>query len=296
MLSCKFIIPYEKLENLNSFLDEIELYNVSIFENADFGFSQTLDENGFPIAKFFEVEVFVNDKNEAENLQKTLNKEFSQIIKDFQINEVDNKNWVDSYLKELKPVMIENFYFYNDSIQKPTHDSNLIPIKLNSALAFGSGHHQTTQGCILNAEFLKNNSFVPIEILDMGCGTGILGICTLKVWQDSNLLGIDIDPEAVKITLDNYQANNIKKANAIVGSNLDNIDTKFDLIFCNILKQPLLDLAKSFYEKLNKGGYIITSGFITSQEKDVIDMYRKMGFKIINKISMEDWLSILFRR
>ncbi len=296
MLSCKFIIPYEKLENLNSFLDEIELYNVSIFENADFGFSQTLDENGFPIAKFFEVEVFVNDKNEAENLQKTLNKEFPQIIKDFQINEVDNKNWVDSYLKELKPVIIENFYFYNDSIQKPTHDSNLIPIKLNSALAFGSGHHQTTQGCILNAEFLKNNSFVPIEILDMGCGTGILGICALKLWPDSNLLGIDIDPEAVKITLDNYQANDIKKANAIVGSNLDNIDTKFDLIFCNILKQPLLDLAKSFYDKLNKRGYIITSGFITSQEKEVIDMYQKMGFKIINKISMEDWLSVLFRR
>ena len=82
MLSCKFIIPYEKLENLNSFLDEIELYNVSIFENADFGFSHTLDENGFPIAKFFEVEVFVNDKNEAENLQKTSFKRLTSPRKD----------------------------------------------------------------------------------------------------------------------------------------------------------------------------------------------------------------------
>ncbi len=295
MFSCKFIISYEKLENLNSFLEKMELYNVSIFENADLGFSQDLDENGFPIAKFFEVEVFVNDKNESENLQKTLNKEFPQIIKDLQINEVDNKNWVDSYLKELKPVIIENFYFYNDSIQKPIYDSNLIPIKLNSALAFGSGHHQTTQACIMNAKSLHENSFYPINILDMGCGTGILGICASKLWQDSNVLGIDIDLDAVKITLDNYQANDIK-ANAIVGSNLNNIDKKFDLIFCNILKQPLLELAKSFYEKLNKGGCIITSGFITSQEKEIIDKYQKIGFIILNKISMEDWLSVLFRR
>ncbi len=295
MLSCKFIIPYEKLESLNSFLDEIELYNVSIFENAELGFSQDLDENGFPIAKFFDVEIFVNNKKESENLQKILNNKFRQVIKDFQINEVDNKNWVNSYLKELKPIIIENFYFYNDLIQKPENDSNLIPIKLNSALAFGSGHHQTTQGCILNAEFLKNNPFTPSNILDMGCGTGILGICALKLWPNSNLLGVDIDPDAVKITSDNYQANDIN-ANAIVASNLNYIDKKFDLIFCNILKHSLLDLAKSFYEKLNKGGYIITSGFITSQEKEIVDKYEELGFKTINKISMEDWLSILFRR
>lgn len=294
MFSCKFIIPYAKLEDLNSFLDELESYNVSSFENASLGFSEDVDENGFPIAKFFDVEIFVNNTNEARNLQEVLNNKFPQ-IENFQITDVDNKNWVDLYLKELKPIILGNFYFYNDSLQKPDNNPDLIPIKLNSALAFGSGHHQTTQACILNAEFLNKNMICPSNILDMGCGTGILGICALKLWPDSNLLGIDIDPEAVKITLDNYQSNDIK-AIAIVSSDLSNIDKKFDLIFCNILKQPLLDLAKSFYEKLNIGGYIITSGFIKSQEDEVTCLYQKLGFKMIKKICLDDWLSVLFEK
>lgn len=295
MLSCKFIISHEEIEILNSFLEEIGLYNVSIFENTNFGFSEDCDENGFPVAQFFDIEIFLNDKNEAKNLQEILNDKFLQSIQNFQINEIDNKNWVDLYLKELKPITLGNFYFYNDSIQNTTCDSNLIPIKLNSALAFGSGHHQTTQSCILNAEFLKNNAFCPVDILDMGCGTGILGICALKLWQNTNLLGIDIDPEAVKITLDNYRANDIK-ASAIVASDLSVVNKNFDLILCNILKQPLLDLSQNFYEKLNINGYIITSGFIKTQEKDIINKYQTQGFKMINRILMDDWLSILFRK
>lgn len=295
MISCKFIISHKEIGNLNYLLEEQELYNVSIFENPKLGFSEDSDENGFPIAKFFEVEIFLNEIKEAKNLQKILNDKFPQNIQKFQINKLDNKNWVGLYLKELKPITLGNFYFYNDSIQEKTCNSDLIPIKLNSALAFGSGHHQTTQGCIFNAKFLKNNLFCPTDILDMGCGTGILGICALKLWPDANLLGIDIDPEAVKITLDNYHANNIK-AKSIVASDLSSINKKFDLIFCNILKQPLLDFAQSFYEKLNTGRYIITSGFIKSQENEVIDKYQALGFKMINKILMEDWLSILFEK
>jgi len=295
MLSCKFIISREEIEILNSFLEESGLYNVSIFENTNYGFSEDFDENGFPVTKFFDIEIFLNDKNEAKNLQEILNNRFSQNIQNFQINDIDNKNWVDLYLKELKPITLGNFYFYNDSIQNTTCDSNLIPIKLNSALAFGSGHHQTTQGCIFNAEFLKNNAFCPVDILDMGCGTGILGICALKLWQNANLLGIDIDPEAVKITLDNYRANDLK-ANTIVASDLSVVNENFDLILCNILKQPLLELSQSFYEKLNINGYIITSGFIKTQELDIINRYQTLGFKMINRILMDDWLSILFRK
>lgn len=295
MFSCKFVVPYSLLEELDAFLDEKELYNVSIFENPSLGFSDNVDNNGFPIAKFFDVELYANSKTEAENLYEILTHKFKESIQNFQISNIDNKDWIELYKKELKPIVLDNFYFYNDSIQENTTDSNLIPIKLNSALAFGSGHHQTTQACILNAKFLKDNAFTASNILDMGCGTGILGICALNIWKKANLLGIDIDPEAVEITLDNYKANDIK-ARAITGHDLSRISENFDLIFCNILKQPLLDLANAFYERIIQGGYIITSGFIKSQEDEVIDKYQSIGFKLINKITMEEWISVLFRK
>lgn len=295
MFSCKFVVPYSLLEELDAFLDEKGLYNVSIFENPKLGFSDDVDNNGFPIAKFFDVEIYANSKTEAENLYEILTRKFKESIQDFQISNIDNKDWIELYKKELKPVILDNFYFYNGSIQENTTDSSLIPIKLNSALAFGSGHHQTTQACILNANFLKDIAFTASNILDMGCGTGILGIGALKIWKKANLLGIDIDPDAVEITLDNYKANDIK-ARAITGHDLSGIKENFDLIFCNILKQPLLDLANSFYERLIEGGYIITSGFIKSQEDEVINKYQSIGFQLINKITMEEWISVLFRK
>ena len=142
---------------------------------------------------------------------------------------------------------------------------------------------------------LNNNGFVPQDVLDMGCGTGILGICASKIWKNLKLIGIDIDPEAVRITKENYELNNVD-AEAIVGSEVSEIRRRFDLIFCNILKQPLIDLCPGFSKIMDSGSYIITSGFIISQEKEVLDAYKTEGFAVENRIQLDDWLSIAFRK
>ena len=296
MISCKFLIPYCLLKKLDNFLEEHEVTNVSSFENVELGFSDDLDDDGFPIAKFFNVEIFTTDLTEAENLKEILKNEFGDDVKNFTSSELKDEDWVELYTKELKPIICEKFYFYNEEIQDKPNNDSLIPVKLNSALAFGSGHHQTTQGCLMNSLFLFAENFKPKNILDMGCGTGILGICTSKIWPDSKLLGIDIDPEAVRITKENFKANDVK-ADAITDCNVESLKSqKFDLILCNILKQPLIDLCPNFSEILEMGGHIITSGFITSQEKDVVDCYKSNGFEIANRIQIEDWLSILFTK
>lgn len=283
------------MNDLDSFLTESEIDNVSVFEKSELGFSTDLDDNGFPKAKFFEVEVLLNNNADAKNLKAKIEENFKDIAKDFEIKKLKDKDWIKLYINELQPVICDGFYLYNDSIQQMPKDSEFIPIKLNSALAFGSGHHQTTQSCITNAKKLNDSGFAPKVILDMGCGTGVLGICAIKIWPESKLIGIDIDPEAVRVTKENYELNEVF-ADAFVGSDLKNVDKKFDLIFSNILKQPLIDLCPEFKETLNPRGFIITSGFITSQEPDIMRCYESSGFELYNRIQMEEWLSITFRK
>ena len=295
MISCKFSVPNDILTEIDKFSEESEFNNISMFENVSLGFSYKLDENGFPLARFFDVEILVKDQNEVSFLKKILDARFKTDIQNFKALELKDEDWVDLYTKGLTPVICDKFYFYNESIQECPEDSDIIPIKLNSALAFGSGHHQTTQGCLLNAIYLDEKGFAPNNILDMGCGTGILGICASKIWKNSSLLGIDIDPEAVRITNENYAANETV-ADALTSDNVSNIDKKFDLILCNILKQPLIDLCESFCDILIENGYIITSGFIKSQEDEVVNCYESFDFKLENRIQIDDWLSILFKK
>ena len=293
MFSCKFQVSSDTLADLHDFADEIELDNISIFENTEAGFSDKLDENGLPIAKFFDVEIFTKNVNLVTNI---FEKRFGNSVKFIKISEIAEKDWVDTYLKELTPIIYEKFYFYNEFTQLKPKNSKFIPIKINSALAFGSGHHQTTQACLSNMLWLYENiPSSPENILDMGCGTGILGICALKIWTNARLLGIDIDEEAVKITRDNYISNEIT-GNAIVAENLVNVKDKFDIIFCNILKKPLINLCPEFATAMNPGSHIITSGYIISQEQEVIEYYIANGFDIENRVQLDDWVSVMFKR
>ena len=294
MISCRFSIPSEVLSEFELFSEVEELDNVSVFENAASGFSDRLDKNGFPIANFFDVEILFPNEQAVRNFESKLKSRFPDHVHNFQFSVLKDEDWVDLYTRSLTPVICECFYFYDENVQQNTADGNLIPIKLNSALAFGSGHHQTTQCCIRNILHLHKFGVSPATILDMGCGTGILGICTMKIWTGSELLGIDIDPEAVRISKENYRINGVA-ADAIVGCRVDGT-SRFGLILCNILKQPLIDLCPEFRKSLTAGGYIITSGFITSQECEIVECYENVGFSVENRIQADEWLSITFRK
>lgn len=296
MFSLKITTQSSTLEKLNKIIDAKEITNVSIFENPELGFSSKLDENGFPIANYFNVEIFFQEEQEAIEFCSELKKVFQEAIKGISVAKLEDEDWVKLYTQELQPVICGKFYIYNELTQDFPDSEKLIPIKLNSALAFGSGHHQTTKCCVLNSILLEETGFKPKNILDMGCGTGILGICALKIWEGAKLLGIDIDKDAVRITAENYKANNVR-AKAIVDSDLASLfGNKFELILCNILKQPLIDLCSGFYKILNSGGNIIVSGFITNQEDEIRNCYTKEGFIETNRICIEDWLSILFSK
>jgi ribosomal protein L11 methyltransferase len=296
MLSLKFAIPSGSLEDLASFLEEFEIHDCSIFENPEMGLSDKLDDNGFSVPKCYDVEIFVDSLDVANNIHESLLKKFNDTIKNMEICEIEDKDWVDVYIRALKPVVLKKFYIYNDKLMDPPSNQDWIPIKIRSSLAFGTGHHHTTQACILNALFLEGIGFTPKIVLDMGCGTGILGICSYKIWDDLYIIGVDIDPEAVNISNKNFKINKIAGDAKVLHDLSILSEDSIDLIFCNILKQPLLDLASQFYRVLKCDGYIITSGYLKSQECEIVEHYKRNSFMITKLIYMDDWISILFRK
>lgn len=274
----------------------MENLNVSIFENQKYELLDIVDENDFPIAAMFDIEIFLETENLAKIIHTDLSKHFVS-ISNFVIEKINNQNWVELYESSLPPIIFEKFYFFNETFQYPTQDNSLISIKLNSALVFGSGHHETTKACLANLIFLQKNDAEPKNILDMGAGTGILGICAKKLWPNSSLLGIDIDQEAVNVSIANYTANNIQ-AMARQQHNVDYLiaeNKKFDLVLCNILKKPLLELCQSFSRILyTKNSYIITSGYLKNQETEIINCYKSNEYQVFNIIHIKNWSSVVF--
>ena len=298
MFSCQFLLTYVRLSSLNEYIDELDISNISIFENQEFGFLDDVDECGFKIAKIHNVEIFQETEAQATALKIKLLNKFPEVVQSFKTTQLQNNDWIELYTQELQPIVCGDFYCYNDALQPPPV-GNVIPIKLSSALAFGTGHHETTKACLCNLDWAHKSHNAPKNVLDMGAGTGILGICAKKLWPNTALLGIDIDKDAVDIAVANYHSNNII---GVVehAKNVDELiqhEQEFDMIFCNILKQPLLDLCKDFWKILTPNtGTIITSGYIENQEDEVVSMYLHNNFEIVNKIYINEWVSIAFQK
>jgi ribosomal protein L11 methyltransferase len=297
MVSLKFSVPYDLLEAVDGLAEELGCDNLSVFEDPACGFSERSDENDFPIVNRFDVEILFRSKADANEFQLVMSERLDGVGGDGKTDDVSEDDWVDFYVSGLRPVSCGNFYIFNGSLPKGSENSDLIPIKINSSLAFGSGHHQTTQACLLNItrlmEMAREIPDAP-SILDMGCGTGILGICAAKICEDAELLGVDVDEEATKITHDNYLANGI--SGTVLTAATVPPNRRFDLILCNILKQPLIDMHRDFFDSLKDGGYLIISGFILSQEDEILEHYRGVGFICSNSVYLDEWVSILLRK
>ncbi|MDR1034425.1 MAG: 50S ribosomal protein L11 methyltransferase [Holosporales bacterium] len=296
MVSLKFSVCYDALEAIEMLVEELDCDNLSVFENTESGFSQRNDENGFSIANRFDVEVLFKSKADASEFQQLLLTRLEVEATGCEISELSDEDWVDFYVKKLQPISCGKFYIFNEILCKDSNNLNLIPIQIKSALAFGSGHHQTTKACLLNLVELEKSGQLnheQLSILDMGCGTGILGICAAKIWKGAELMGVDIDREATKIAQDNYTANDVF-GTALTASTVPH--GKFDLVLCNILKQPLIDMCEDFFDILKMGGYIIISGFILNQEDEIIEYYSRLKFVQTNRIYLDEWVSILLRK
>jgi len=212
------------------------------------------------------------------------------------ITQLPNEDWVSKSQAGLPPVEAGRFWLFG------THDKDIIPadipypIEINAGLAFGTGHHGTTKGCLLIFDGLLSSGFNPDTVLDLGCGAGVLAIAAAKALKQ-DIIATDIDPDAVSVTLENAAVNavseHIKSYQADGFESPSLKDQQFDLIFANILAGPLMGLAPDIANALAPGGKVILSGILDEQAETVIKAFTEKGLKVTPQPSLSGWTSLL---
>ena len=186
-----------------------------------------------------------------------------------------------------------------------SHDSDKVPpdcepLLIEASMAFGTGHHGTTKGCLLALEQLIKDGFKAKNVIDVGCGTAVLAMAAARVFS-ANVIASDIDSVAHSVAKMNTLANgldqNIQCFEAS-GFAHEQIKTKnpFDLIFANILLAPLLAIATDISKYSLSGGYVVLSGILSEQAELVVNKYTGVGFSLSNQIEIGEWVTIIFRK
>ena len=218
---------------------------------------------------------------------------------EFKISELPQIDWVSKVQRSLKPVVAGRFFVYG------SHDSDKVPpdcepLLIEASMAFGTGHHGTTKGCLLALEQLITDGFKAKNVIDVGCGTSVLAMAAARVFS-ANVIASDIDSVAHSVAKMNILANGLDRniqCFEASGFAHEQIKTKnpFDLIFANILLAPLLAIATDISKYSLSGGYVVLSGILSEQAELVVNKYTGVGFSLSNQIEIGEWVTIIFRK
>jgi ribosomal protein L11 methyltransferase len=211
---------------------------------------------------------------------------------------ISQKDWVASSLEGLAPVRAGRFLVHG-SHDRDKVRPNDIALEIEAALAFGTGHHGTTRGCLLMLDaVLKQRR--PRNVLDVGTGTGVLALAAARYLRAKVAAG-DIDPISVEATLSNARLNGATPwIRPVVARGTQHPDLRkggpYDLIFANILSKPLRMLAPEIARLCETGGELILSGLLYRDVPGVLSAYAAQGFALKRKLHLEGWATLLMAR
>jgi ribosomal protein L11 methyltransferase len=211
-------------------------------------------------------------------------------------------DWVTMSQAGLQPVRAGRF-----TVHTPTYppDPDRINFEIDASLAFGTGQHATTSGCLAALDKLDRDGAQFRNIADIGTGTGLLAFAALKLWPEAKCIATDIDPVAVDVARDNAAINGVKLghgAGELLLAVADGMDSPmlaarapFDLVIANILAGPLIELAPDFVKGLAAAGTVVLAGLLDTQADRVIAAYKKLGLSLRDRGSGE-WLVLVLSR
>ncbi len=211
---------------------------------------------------------------------------------------VAQRDWVAASLAALAPVHAGRFIVHgaHDRARVPAH---CVGIEIEAALAFGTGHHGTTRGCLLAIDELVKRK-KPRRILDLGTGSGVLAIAAAKILR-TRVLATDIDRRAVQVARANTRLNHV--AALVETVHARGLDTPhlaahapFDLVLANILLAPLQRLAAPLVRHLKPGGRIVLSGLLLAHENAALAAYHAQGLALERRIKLDGWVTLVMKR
>ncbi|MDF1670267.1 MAG: 50S ribosomal protein L11 methyltransferase [Roseovarius sp.] len=219
--------------------------------------------------------------------------------KPFVVSELPETDWVAHVKRELTPVEAGRFFVYG------SHDADKLPAEaepllIEASMAFGTGHHGTTLGCLRALDRMLDQGFEANTVLDLGCGTAVLAMAAARVWP-AKILASDIDEVAVQVAQANAAANGLAdRLHCIEASGFDHPALSdaapYDLIFANILKGPLIAMVDDVTSHLAANGRLILSGILNEQADEVVAHYTQAGNSLTERDMIGDWTTLSFQK
>ncbi len=217
----------------------------------------------------------------------------------FALSELPEIDWVAKVRRELSPVDAGRFFVYG------SHDADKvpegrIPLLIEATVAFGTGHHGTTLGCLRALDRMVERGEVARNVADIGCGTAVLAMAAARVFPNP-VHASDIDAVAVDVARANAAINGLDgRVICLEAAGFEHpalhAAAPFDLVFANILKGPLIELAPSMAAHVAPGGTVILSGLLVVQADSILAAYEAAAFSQLEREDIGEWSTLVLRR
>lgn len=222
--------------------------------------------------------------------------------KPFAFSELPEIDWVAKVRRELAPVEAGRFFVYGShDADKVPQGADRVPLQIEATVAFGTGHHGTTLGCLKAFDRLLTAGERPARVADIGCGTAVLAMAAAATLPDALVIASDIDRVAVDVAEANVAINGLQgRLECLEAAGLDHprlhAAAPYDLIFANILKGPLIELAPEIAAHLATGGRSILSGLLSVQAEAVTAAYVAAGLCLQDRDDIGEWSTLVLQK
>ncbi|HJA70503.1 MAG TPA: 50S ribosomal protein L11 methyltransferase [Candidatus Lachnoclostridium stercoravium] len=305
----------EAVDYISSLFDEIGIQGMEIEDNVPLTAAETkgmfidiLPELP-PDEGKAKVSFYLEDLSDVEEILAKIQDGLDEIScfadvgeRTITVSETEDKDWINNWKQYFKPFTVDDILIKPTWEEIPQEDQDKLLIQIDPGTAFGTGQHETTQLCIRQ---LKKYVAPGCQVLDVGTGSGILGITALKLGAGS-VFGTDLDENAITAVGENMESNDIDSQHfqVVQGNIIDEKDVqdaagyeRYDIAVANILADVIISLQKEIPVHIKKGGIFITSGIINMKEQEVKEAFEQNpAFEVLEILHQGDWVCVTARK